>query len=232
MRPGPGSAAHVREAFAGLAPAIANLWTGLLTGGRPSRPLRLAFSACAHGDGATTVAVCAALGLARQLREEVVLVEANGATPGLSRILGLEPGPGLDEVQRGVVPLAGALRATDEPGVWLLPFGGDAVGPPVGVAREAALGLDAARTIGETCAAQGRHLLLDVAPVLVHPSTVPLLWTVDSTVAVWSAGHTLRKDAAAMVQALEAAGSPLAGTILNRHREELPRWIRGWWRRG
>ena len=70
-------------------------------------------------------------------------------------------------------------------------------------------------------------MLIDVAPVLVHPGTIPLLWTVDATVAVWRAGRTLKKDAAQMVRTLASAGIPLAGTILNRHQEELPGWFRG-----
>jgi hypothetical protein len=70
-------------------------------------------------------------------------------------------------------------------------------------------------------------VLIDVAPVLVHPSTIELLWSVDSTVAVWRAGRTLKKDGAEMVRTLASAGIPLAGTILNRHQDELPRWFRG-----
>lgn len=219
----------LREAFASLEPTISSLWTGLVPGGRPPRPLRLAFSACAHGDGSTTVAACAAISLARQLREEVVLFEANGATPGLARMLGIEPGPGLDEVLRGSVTLAAAMRATDVPGLSIVPWGGTNDALANGPRGKAMPPLDshAAEELWESCSARGRHVLIDVAPVLVHPGTIPLLWTVEATVAVWSAGRTLKRDAAHMVRAIASSGAPLAGTILNRHQEVLPAWFPG-----
>jgi len=223
------SAVALRATFERLEPTIDSLWTGLVPGGRPQRPLRLAFTACAHGDGATTIATCAAISLARNLREEVVLFEANGTTPGLARMLAIEPGPGLDDIQRGTVTLAAALRPTDVPGLSLVPWGGPSATPasgPRGTAQPELAG-EVAEKFWDACSAQGRHVLIDVAPVLVHPGTIPLLWTVDATVAVWRAGRTLKKDAAQMVRTLASAGIPLAGTILNRHQEELPGWFRG-----
>lgn len=235
MTPDRPSVVALRATFASLEPTIEGLWTGLVPGGRPQRPLRLAFTACAHGDGATTIAVCAAISLARHLREEVVVFEANGTTPGLARMLAIDPSPGLDDVQRGTVTLSESLRPTDEPGVSLVPWGGGASGPRASGPRETTqpdLAGETAEGYWDACAAQGRHVLVDVAPVLVHPGTIPLLWSVDATVAVWRAGRTLKKDGALMVRTLASAGIPLAGTILNRHQEELPRWFRGGGSRG
>jgi tyrosine-protein kinase Etk/Wzc len=234
MTPERSSVVALRDTFASLESTIDSLWTGLVPGGRPQRPLRLAFSACAHGDGATTIATCAAISLSRHLREEVVLFEANGRTPGLARMLAIDPGPGLDEVQRGMISLAAALRPTDVPGLSLVPWGGAettrASGPRGPVPSE--LSREAGEELWDVCSSQGRHVLIDVAPILVHPGTIPLLWTVDATVAVWRAGRTLKQDAAHMVRTLASAGVPLAGTILNRHQEELPSWFRGKRRQG
>jgi len=98
-------------AFIGRA-TIDTLWTGLVPPGQRDVPFRIAFCSSAHGEGTTTLAACAAIGIALHLRENVVLIEANGYTPGLARQLGLSAGPGFDEVLLGKKSLEASLHET------------------------------------------------------------------------------------------------------------------------
>lgn len=215
----------IRAAFGPLRETIETLWTGLVPAGPFKVPLRVAFSSSAHGDGTTTVAACAAIGLALHRREKVVLIEANGYTPGLARHLGLPPGPGLSEVLRGERALEAALRETDVPGLVVAPWGTPDV-------HDRGLGAsETTRAILERLTAEGRHVLVDMPPILAHPAELSLAWTMESAVIVFRAGRTSAEDAAAMVKAVNTAGIHLLGAILNRHRRDLPRWMGGLSRR-
>lgn len=207
-----------------LEASLAGTWMTLVPGGLPRRPLRVGFSASAHGEGTTTVALCAARSLARQSREGVVLLEANGASPGLAQMAGIGPGTRLADLLNGSASLESACADPRVPGLTLVPWGAGGAGQsaPLGHAE-----LDAIEGLLETCVARGLHVLVDLAPILVHPAGLRLLRGVDTTIAVLSAGRTLKRDAARFARALDAAGLPLAGTILNHHVEELPRWLRG-----
>ena len=70
------------DASAPLADDTNQLWSEILLSGPEHR--RLLFTGVASGDGVTTMAAVAALGLARNLRRPTLLVETNVHRPGRS----------------------------------------------------------------------------------------------------------------------------------------------------
>ncbi len=211
--------------FERLESALEGLWVQLAPEGHTGRGFRVAFTACAGGAGTSSVALAAARALARQSRQEVVLFEVDGAHPGLGERCGVAAGPGLEALLDGAVGLDEVRRPTEVPGLSVVPWG-----PSRGAwSRGTTLTLpqfEAAEALLGTCAARGLHVVLDVAPILEHPSLVRLLRCAEATVAVLLAGRTPKRDAARLARSLAAAGVPLAGTVLNQHVEELPPWLR------
>lgn len=215
-RPGP---------FERLESALEGLWVKLDPDGHGGRPFRVAITGCASGEGTTTVALAAARNLARQSRAEVLLLEVDGVHPGLGELCGSAGDPGLEALLSGTASLEEARRPTEVPGLSVVPWGPAQGGWNRGTTLSPAQ-FDAAEGLLEACSARGVHVVLDVAPVLEHPSLLRILRSAQATVAVLRSGRTTKQDAARLARGLAAAGIPLAGTILNQHVEELPHWLR------
>ena len=99
-----------------------DLRTGVLLaqGGDAARVLLV--TACRRGEGKSFVASHLALSLA-QRGTRVLLIDAHLRRPRIHRIFGVAPGPGLIDALAGRVRLEEAVRATDHPGLFILPAG-------------------------------------------------------------------------------------------------------------
>ncbi|HEX4612160.1 MAG TPA: CpsD/CapB family tyrosine-protein kinase [Urbifossiella sp.] len=99
-------------------------------------PRVLFFTAAAGESGTTTVALNLAVTLARETAGRVLVVDANVTRPGVARMMGLKPAPGLVEVLGHEVPLAWAAQPTAVPNLQVLPAGGNPAAPPAGMADD------------------------------------------------------------------------------------------------
>jgi Mrp family chromosome partitioning ATPase len=214
----PAPRSSLLELLEPFASTFATLWTGLLSGARPEEPLAIAFTACEHGDGTTTAATCAAISLALHGGRDVVLVETNAYRPGLAALLGIAPGPGLEEVRSGEAPLETALRSTDVPGLRVLPVG---VPSATSVAPRSAEMAKVWERLGRASC----HLVVDAPPVPGHPQSIPIVASLDAVVLILNARRTRKRHVKPVIAALENAGIPLLGTLLNRCTRELPTWL-------
>jgi succinoglycan biosynthesis transport protein ExoP len=217
----------LRAAIEPFSATIAALWTNLIDG--PMRPgeagevdptLRLGFTACAHRDGTTTSALCAASSLALHGGREVVLVETSSPRGGLAEWLGCDPVPGFEEVRRGDVPVDRALRRTDLPGLLLLPAGRARPGDGGGSFRAADL-----RKLWSLLSGGARHVLVDAPPIPDYELAIPVLASVDETILVLNARRSGKGPTLRALRALDERGIALRGTILGRCSRNLPRWL-------
>ena len=77
------------------------------------------------GEGKTLTALNLAQCCAQLHDQRVLLIDADLRTRGLTRLLGLPPGPGLSEVLSGQVQFEDAAMATDTANLYVVGAGGD-----------------------------------------------------------------------------------------------------------
>lgn len=209
-----------KETLATLRGTVNTLWTHLAPGGKPESTRRILFTAPAEGQGTTTVALCAAIGLVRHLQASVTLIETGAPSGSLAAMLGAEPSPGFSEVLAGQAERAQASRKSEDPGLSFVPSGLRTYEP-------GELTGERARDLVEAFG-QGRDfLLIDSPPVLHHPEAHALLWAVDQAVIVLEAGASRKDHSRALVRLLHDAEIEVLGCVLNRYTPELPGWIAG-----
>lgn len=192
---------------AALESTIASLWTTLTPVTHGPGGCRLAFVSAHHGEGTTTLAACAAIGLARFTKLEVAFVEGNTFGPSLLQKFGLVGAPTIPDVLAGRASLRAALLSTDVPHLRVL-----AAGPT------------AALTIGRIewqgliaeLAREMAFVVLDSAPFLDRPQGRLLLEPFERAVAVVRAGSTQKEDVRKLTHGLRAGGLEVVGAVLNR----------------
>ncbi len=208
------------EPLAPLRKTVDVLWSTIAPAGRPKSLRRILFTAPGENQGTTTIALCAAMGLARHLHARVTMVEAEAPSGMLATMLGENPTPGLSEVLAGEVERARGVRRGQGQNLLLVPAGGRELEPGVLNTTEAR---DFFRWLGE----DRDFLLIDAPPILLHPEARPLLWQADEAIVVLEAGRSRKDQARALVRALGDAGLPVLGCVLNRYKPELPTWLGG-----
>lgn len=174
----------------------------------------LAMAACGHGDGATTLLLCAGQRLARRgLR--VVMVDTRRGHPELTRRLGIEPEHGWNDVSAGRMSLGEVVIESLANGLALLPECENSAPadsqPEISVPPSESL---------DVLASHYDLVLLDTGlpdngePLgdWPGPGIAPRL---DAVVLVHNVGTTTRDRLEAIQHRLAAAGIVLAGVIQN-----------------
>lgn len=210
----------VERAGQGLHAAELELWQAISSAVTPGSGTVITFTAPHAEAGTTSLAACAAAGLARHLQLRIAIVEANLERPFLASACGLDERPGLSEVLLGAVPLQAALRRPDElPSLTVL--GG---GAPRKVVPGEFAGDALTRVLEEL---RGSHdaVLVDAPPALMEPGVLALVRASKAAVAI-SRARVSTKDGIVDVQDLvERAGTEFLGVVLNRWRPELSKGI-------
>jgi len=209
-----------KEPLAKLRKTVDTLWTHIAPAGKPESSKRILFTAAGAGQGTTTVALCAAIGLARHLKATVTLLEAGAPSGMLAVLLGAEPTPGFSEVLAGTADRAFAIRHGADPGMSFVPAGNHPYQP-------GDLTSDRAQELIRGFGNGRDYLLIDAPPILLHAEAHPLLWGVDQAVVVLEAGRSRKDQARALLKVLNDAQVEVLGCVLNRYRPELPSWIGG-----
>jgi succinoglycan biosynthesis transport protein ExoP len=212
-------------AFAPLAKTIDALWASIVQSSGPTgMPERILFASARAGEGTTTLATCAAIGIAQHLRQRVVLLEANVHRPHLASCFGVVPVPGFSDVLHGRAGIDRAIRETEVLGLSVV---------PAGSTREAVAGeltSEQAQQILVEIGKLGRHLIVDSPPLLEHPDGSLLLRHVDAAVLVVDARTSRRDSIDAAKRLVDTGGVRLLGSVLNHYRPDASAWFekRGW----
>ena len=212
----------IEATFSPLRETIDSLW-GTLGLGTPqgAKLRRIAFLSPRSGDGTTTLAACAAIGLSRHLGDETLLVEANPSSPRLAAYFKLPSTPGFAELVGERCTPEEAVRATELPRLSAI-VAGNIKNMPAG--SLAGPSFDA--RLDQACA-KFERVIFDLPALFDRAEARTLLWKVDAAVLVLRSGHTSSEAAELALQQVRACGIPVIGTVLNRHASEVPRWLRG-----
>jgi Mrp family chromosome partitioning ATPase len=194
------------------------LWANLARAHIEHSPARVLFIGVEPGSGTTSIAAATAIGLARNLRVDVCLVEANLKRPGVANQLGLYASRGLSDVLDGTAELEDCvLQVAGCQGLRIVPGGSGRTPFPGEFAT--AMAADVLRTL----TSEGDYVVIDAPPILGNPETRTLLNWVDGVVLVLRAGSTRTGDAKKALRILKESGVPVLGTVLNRFRSESMR---------
>lgn len=196
---------------------IDNLWSSLVRKGDTEETKRLLFAGSTPGEGTTTIATCAAIGLARHLLKQVLLVETNFYSPSMAATLELEPDPGFTDLLRGDAGLDEVIRPTGIPSLRLIPAG-----------SSEAIGFHGSALLQQTLELLSRHcefLVIDAPPLLDYPESRLLLPFVNEAILVTCAQKTNQADVKKSVRIIENSGVEFVGAVLNQYRREAPAWL-------
>ena len=196
------------------------VWTEISRQNFDRSPVRILFTSTERGAGTTSIAAATAIGLARNLRVNVALVEANLQAPELAGYLGIQGEVGLSDVLDGRVDVDKATRRLEAVGelrLHVLTGGSARLALPGEFATSAAQA--AINKLGENC----KFMIIDAPPLFDHPETRILLREVDAAVLVLRSGHARREEAQRAVRELQESGVRVLGTLLNRADEATDR---------
>lgn len=208
---------QIEAAFAPVKSTIENLWSSLVRKDEPVDNKRLLFCGSQPGEGTTTIATCAAIGLARHMMKEVLLVETNFYNPTLAEVLELPNPLGFCDLLRGEVNFDEVIHPTGVVGLQIIPAG---TGEAIGFQGSARI----QRTL-EVLADHCEYLVIDGPPLLSCAESRLLLPFADQAILVVRARRTQKSDVAKAVRVIEQSGTEFLGTVLNQYKREAPEWL-------
>lgn len=192
--------------------AYRTLRTSLRIAGQ-ERPLRtLLVTSAAPGEGRTTTALYLAKALTLE-NQRVAVVDANLRRPGVAIRCGVTEQPGLAELLQGAAELDDVLRATQMPGLWVVPGGS---------ARADSGDLLASPRFRELLAElQDRAdvVIVDSPPALMSPDAHTLAGSVDGVLLVVEMSRTRQREVTETRALLENARARVVGTVSNKVRK-------------
>lgn len=169
------------------------------------------------GEGRTTVATGIAAAMAADMESPIVLVEADLSHPGVHRVLGLAPQPGICEYLRGESDLSTALRQISDR-LFVLPAG-DARGEASRLVRQLASG-----DLRERLDSSGALLVFDLPPILTSSYGVMASALVEALAFVVRSGTTTDAQVRDALSRLD--DTMVRGLVLNGAQPQLPAWLR------
>lgn len=169
------------------------------------------------GEGRTTIATGIAAAMAADMESPIVLVEADLSHPGMHRVLGLAPQPGICEYLRSESDLSTALRQLSDR-LFVLPAG-DARGEASRLIRQLATG-----ELRERLDASGAILVYDLPPILTSSYGVMACTMADVLAFVVRAGTTNDSQVRDALSRLD--DTAVRGLVLNGAQPQLPAWLR------
>jgi Mrp family chromosome partitioning ATPase len=178
--------------------------------------VRILFTSPDHGTGTTTLACCTALGLARNLDDQVSLLETNIHAPAMSTYLGLPPTPGLTDCLDGRVEPDEVVRNVNVDGLHVLTAG--TARPPI----PGEIHGSRADAVFREVVKGSRYVIIDAPPVVERPEAKIQLEFADWIVLVIQARSTKRARARRAMRIIHESGTPALGVIVNRFQSDMP----------
>lgn len=178
--------------------------------------VRILFTSPDHGTGTTTVTTAVGLGLARNLKERVAMVETNFHAPAMATYLDLPPTPGLTDVLDGRAEATEAIRNSKVDGLYALTAGTPRA------ARVGELITPEARDLFRNVVADRQYVLIDAPPIVARPEVSVQLDFADWIVLVIRARSTRRGHARRAMRMIQETGARVLGVVVNRFQSDLP----------
>jgi protein-tyrosine kinase len=180
-------------------------------------PPTLGVTSALRREGRTTIATGMAAAMAMDVGAPVVLIEVDVANPGVHRLLGIPPEPGISEYLRGECDIGTAVRQISDQ-LFVLPAGNTRG--------------DAARLIRQLTTADlrqrldssGAVLVFDLPPILDSSFGVMATSVAESLVMVVRAGHTTIPQVKDALNRLDE--TLVRELVVNGAKPVLPRWLR------
>jgi Mrp family chromosome partitioning ATPase len=205
------------EAIDSLRELSDDLWPKLVRRNPRGGTTRYLFTAPHQGTGTTLISAAAALGLARNLREGVVLAELNTERPALASYLAAGEGPGVGELLSGSAePSYCRIEVGDLDKLQVFAAGEAKVLEPGDFARER---MD---RVARDFEARGQYVIYDAPPLLEYPGTLLLGEQVDAVVLVVRGRETTKRELDRCIELITQADMRIAGLIFNRFESDLP----------
>jgi len=168
-----------------------------------------------HGEGATRTAVGLAKALAAEKGSRVLLVEANLRSPSLTRVLGLNGGPGVADFLSGHASAETLVTRIDGLNLSVVHAG----------SRTVVVDGEAIGNLIAQLAPQFDFTIIDAPPVNHYADASVLSGKVEGVVLVVAADQTPVADAEAAKRNLDRVGARILGVVLNRRRLYVPATI-------
>ena len=224
---------HLRLPFLGLVPAVSARHTRngglLLNRGVPpgfSEALRsvrtavifssaaegaksLMVTSTAPGEGKTVTSTNLAMALA-QADLRTLLIDADMRRPRSHEVFAIEQEPGLSNVLVGTATLAEAVRATDNPSLFVLPAGHVPPNPAE------LLSSPRCQRLLEDLGADYDWIVVDAPPVMAVTDAAVISHFVSGVVFVVGAEMIPRRNAQQAIEQLTQAQAKMIGVVLNR----------------
>ncbi|MCP5152374.1 MAG: AAA family ATPase [Ectothiorhodospiraceae bacterium] len=187
-------------------------------GERPDRANLIMVTSSVPGEGKTFTSLNLAISLTMELDRRVLLVDTDVQRGGVSRVLGLDPGPGLSDYLALLdVDLADFLVRTNIPKLTLLPAG--RMYPNL---TELFASDDMERLCQEFATRYpDRVVVFDTAPLLATSGASVLAHHVGQVVMVVEALRTPQSALREALRMLDGVPSERIGLVLNKSREGL-----------
>jgi capsular exopolysaccharide synthesis family protein len=177
------------------------------------------FSSSVPDEGASLVAREFALTLASEGEVSTVLADLNLREPSVAEAFRVPRDPGFSDLILSELPLAQCLRSTDTPRLSVLP-----AGRPVPSPARVLADPRVEQAIAELRRRFG-FVVVDMSPIVPFSEGVQFARVPDGVVLVVWSGRTKRELVQRALELLDDAGARVLGTVLNRRRFYVPRFI-------
>jgi protein-tyrosine kinase len=177
------------------------------------------FASSVPGEGTSLVAREFALTLASEGEVATVLVDLNLREPSTAESFRVPRDPGFVDLILSELPLSQCLRSTETPRLSVLP-----AGRPVASPARVLADPRVEQTIAELRRRFG-FVVIDMSPIVPFSEGAQFSRVADGVVLVVRSGRTKRELVQRALDLLGDAGARVLGTVLNRRRFYVPRFI-------
>jgi succinoglycan biosynthesis transport protein ExoP len=185
----------------------------LFSGSRGDRPRVVVVTSPSSGEGKSTIVSNLGIALAEVYRR-VVIVDSDIRQPRMNQIFDAPNTWGLSDLLRErmpieTAPLEALARATQVPGLYLIPSG------PGAIRISNLFYSERMEALLRRLKAEFDMVLIDTSPMMQLPDARILGRLSDGVVLVLRGGRTARNSAIAARRRLEEDGTPIIGALLN-----------------
>ncbi len=172
--------------------------------------------------GTTTVAANLALRAAELQSDRVLLVDARGNSGGLLKLFRVAPAPGLAEILSGKLAVGEIEPISLRENLDLISAGAECVTGSLRIHHHLV------KEVLESLKRKYSLIVVDLPPADQLGSTIPLARNLCGVVLVVGSESSRPVEVQRAAQQLEQDGIAVWGTVLNRYRRYIPRWLERW----
>lgn len=205
-----------QEQLDAVAHQVDSIWTQIASMAEGKDQVRVLFTSPENQSGTSLLAAATSVSLARNMRTNVMMIEAHMRQPAAAAYLGTDGTPGFSDLLLGHADIETSVRAVPGvPDLHLLAGGT----PRPAIAGEFAT--RGARDLIDDLTRRSRFTIFDAPPLLEYREARGLLTHADAAVVVMQSRVTLKSQAAKLTELIDGARVPILGVVLNRHESEL-----------